>query len=540
MTRSLLTPLLLVFLLVLGPVASACPLCDQPPASAPVADAPPEAAFEAAAPSALLEDERPWLLGLENGRYTEIQGRFSDAKAADPAHHLVTNAAASKLLGDRATERTAFLRTKAENGRLPEEFRREAVGLFWVRGMQVSPQDRAWLREATLPKAPEAPKGGPGKTSPTPPGAEGKPVAAGATPAQTAELLTKLTASLEIDRTNPKNAAALDEALANLVNTPTGRDLALDWVAFGAKAKVEFGPVDNSKVVVMNGRRILQASGGHTATSADPPIVTLNQDFLDTDPDFRRVKMAAILGHEMFGHAFEAQRSKRAGIAHDTMYYYRGDEAGAGLVGWLVQTELGGRLDNGHMWNYLADPERYHATLKTNLPYYSTTLSTKEMKAPIHTLESRVAGIDVARKSARDYEEAMKGWTPVIDHFVTTHKMEQAKFSSLKEDVDRAAEWAESTIKDNDAIEAHLKGTLEHWKKPEMEPSLKKLAETSGGPYLAEFEGRLSGRADRLRKLVAGRSQEPPVPPVPGKLTMDELRKMYEKDVLDNPKHWKK
>ena len=55
-------------------------------------------------------------------------------------------------------------------------------------------------------------------------------------------------------------------------------------------------------------------------------------------------------------------------------------------------TGLAGKSESGrgcrlfittpNLWNYLADPEKYHASLKTNLPYYSTTLSTAEMRSP--------------------------------------------------------------------------------------------------------------------------------------------------------------
>ncbi|PIR15373.1 MAG: hypothetical protein COV48_14745, partial [Elusimicrobia bacterium CG11_big_fil_rev_8_21_14_0_20_64_6] len=331
MTRSRLSPLLLSLFLLAGTLASSCPDCDQPPASEPISNPAPQSVFEAAAPGALLPEEREWLLTLEDGRYASVNGRLSDREAPAPAQHLLTNSAAWTLLGRRASERTAVLRALAKKGDLSEEARGEAVALFWVRGTLVSPEDRDFLRLITQPKS--KPEPGVGGFQAGLLGTEGA-VAPGNTAdpkAQAAGLLKSLRASLDITvGTDPREAAAMNEALENLIKTPTGRELALEFVASGARAKLEFGKVENSATVISNGRRILRASGGHTETFKKPPVVVLNQDYLDTDPDFRRVNMTATLGHELFGHALEIQRAEKAGVSHMSVYYYRGDEAGSG------------------------------------------------------------------------------------------------------------------------------------------------------------------------------------------------------------------
>ncbi len=542
MSRRLLAPLVLGAVLLLGTSAPACVTCDAPPASVLETDPPPQAPFEAATPGALLAEEREWLLTLEDGRYEEVNGRLSDRKA--PAdEHLLTNSAAWALLGRRAAERTAALRPLARNGRLPEVVRGEAVALFWLRGTLLSPEDRDFLRAATLPE--DKPQAGAGELEA---GAEGPGgvTAAGGPPAasaaaQSAALLRSLRASLDIaPNADPRAVAAMDEALVSLVGTPTGRELALEFTASGSRAKLEFGEVKNSATVIMNGRRILRSSGGHTFTSENPPRVVLNQDYLDTDPDFRRVNMTATLGHELFGHAFEVQRAKKAGLSLKSVYHYRGDEAGSGLIGWLVQAELGGRLDNGHMWNYLADPERYHTGLKTNLPYYATTLSLAEMRAPVATLESRVAAIDTARKSGNAYAASMVAWRPRIAHFVSAHGMDAAQFSSLHEDIAAAVVWNNSHQASLDSIHTHLTGTIERWKKPESAPLKTELAAASRSAYMRQAEARLAARADRLRGIVGGRTREATIPPVPGKLTWDDLHRLFEQDQQDHPDHWGK
>lgn len=544
MSRLLPAVVAFALFLALGAPAPACPTCDLPPAAAPVADPPPQAVFEAAAPGALLPAEKEWLLAYDGARFAWLNGRLADKSLSGAVNHLLTNAAAWNLLGMRASERVAVLRGQLKDGRLPEELRTEAVALFWLRGTLLSREDSDFLRSVTQPKSKGSPAAGALDIKKEDAGAGASVQAAGAVSAagaQDAALLADLRASLDLEPgADPRAAAAMDEALASLVGTPTGRELALEWTASGAKAKLAFGPVANSSTVLMNGRRILRASGGNTQTAKDPPVVTLNQDYLDTDADFRRVNMASTLGHELFGHAFEAQRSKKAGISHEAVYYYRGDEAGSGLVGWLVQAELGGRLDNGHMWNYLSDPEKYHAELKTNLPYYSTTLSLPEMRTPVATLEGRVASIEADRKKTRAYGASMAAWAPVIEHFIAVHGIERADFSARLDDVAAAAVWTDSHLKSLDAIETQLTGTIAQWKAPGGAALKADLLAASGSAYMRQSEERLAARADRLKALVGGRSPEPTVPPIPGKLTWADLNRMLEQDRKDNPRHLEK
>ncbi len=543
MSRRLASLVLGSFLLILGTFAPACPTCALPPASAPVSDPAPQDAFEAAAPGALLPEELDWLLALEGRRYELINGRLSDRKAADAAKHLLTNFAVWELLGRRASERTAVLRTAAKDGRLPEEFHDEAITLFWMRGTLISPEDRAFLREATRLKPKLQPGVGSfedGLRNPvTPPPAGGSNPTADPT-AQATELLRSLRHSLSIKPdADPRAAAAMNEALESLLKTPTGRELALEFTASDARATIEFDNVDNSTTVIKNGRRILYASGGYTIMGANPPRVVLNRHYLETDPDYRRVDMTATLGHELFGHAFEAQRSEKAGVPPDVIGYYRGDEAGAGLIGWLVETELGGPLDSEHMWSYLADPERYHNNLVTNLPYYATTLSLAEMRAPLATLEGRVDAIEIDRKKIRDYAVAVVAWRSAIEHFVTVHGMDRGQFSSLSEDIDATIIWNDAHQKNLDDISASLLATITHWKKPETAAALATLAEASDSTYMRQSEQRLAARTDRLRGLVAGRAWEPSIPPVPGKLTWDDLDRLMEQDRTETD-HWEK
>lgn len=541
MSRRLLLAVVLCLSFLLRTSAAACPTCDLPPASVPVSDPAPQAVFEAAAPGALLPGEADWLLAAEDGRYELVNGRLADRKSAAAEAHLLSNSRAWALLGRRATERTAALRGLARDGRLPETARGEAVSLFWVRGFLVAPADRDFLRSSTLRKAAPEPgvggfEGGIRNADDPVPGGGGRPTASAST--QAAELLRSLRASLDITPGRPGEAAAMNEVLENLVNTPTGRELAVEFIASGARAVVEFGDVANSTTGVENGRRILLASGGHTSSWEKPPRVVLNRHYLDTDPDYRRIRMAGTLGHELFGHGFEEQRASSSGVSFNSVYHYRGDEAGAGLIGWLVEAEMGGRLSNGHMWNYLADPEKYHAELKTTDAYYSTTFSTAELRSPVAALEARVAAAEKDRVKTQEYAESMLGMRRAIEHFVAVHGMNQEDFSSLSDDIDSGLLWSKNHLASLDKIKAWLTAVITKWKSPEAAPLLAELAAAANSTYMRQAEDRLAARADRLRGLVGGREREPSIPPIPGKLTWSDLNGLIEKDRNDNPTHW--
>jgi hypothetical protein len=247
--------------------------------------------------------------------------------------------------------------------------------------------------------------------------------------------------------------------------------------------------------------------------------------------------MAGTLGHELFGHAFEVQRAKKAGVSFPAVYHYRGDEAGSGLIGWLVETEMGGRLSNGHMWNYLSDPEKYHASLKTTSGYYATTFSTAEMRSPVTSLEARLAAVETNRAKTQDYAASMLRMRRTIEHFVADHGMNRADFSSLTDDVASGLQWSSTHLTELDGIKGRLTDTIAKWKSPESAELLTHLSAASGSTYLRQAEERLAARADRLRGLVGGRSPEPSIPPVPGKLTWSDLNGLIAQDRKNNPEH---
>jgi hypothetical protein len=520
-----------------GPAVAYTPP-SQPDAAEPVADVSPKAPFNADAPGALLASERAWLQTTEGGRFVVARGRVSDTREPDPKKRVLTNERMEEILRRRAGERVAALRRAP----LDEGARREASSLLWLRGTALSPADQKFLRgAANLPRlsAPQpgvnfdggAAHGGVVGGPYGPGRALGGPVASAAA-ADDPVLLKNFMDRVEIlPDSDPRSAPAIRAALGDILKTPTGREIARAFVAENAHAQVRFSKVEGSATVLENGKRVIQASGGNTETWQDPPIVNLNRDYLDTDPDYMRMNVAATLAHEMLGHGLQAQRDKRAGLPFEINNSYRGDEANAGLIGWLVQTELGGPLDNGHMWNYLKNPEIYHRSLQTNMAYYSVSFSTAEMLDPVGTLKSRLGGVVKARARLQTSADEMKFWRKVVEHFIQEHGVPRDRFKSISDDIDGfLGHWVKLASDNFDEIDAALKAKIALLESPKGAELLKAYKAAAGSAVLAEDEARLARYRARLAKLTEGRHPEESVPPVPGMITWDELGKMWEND----------
>lgn len=531
-------PILLFLALLLGArSAVACPACEAPsPRPEASVDAGPDAVFRPDAPGALEPQEALWLSSLENGRYARQPGAIVDTRAPDPLRHALTNAQVQSLLARNATARVAALREKARAGPLERDAHAEAVTLFWTRGPLLNEADRQLLRDLIMPHFGKAPE--PGKGPGAPPVAGGSGALSAPAAAEAEALLNTLVSRVTlVDHDDPRQAAGLRDAFRGLLASQTGREMAQQFIAEGATAKVSFEQIEGSHISSVNGRMVLNTSGGHAKVAETPVHVVLNRHYLDTDPDYRRVKVAGTLAHELFGHAFERQRADKLKIT-DSLYHYRGDEAGSGLLGWLVETELGGRVSNGHMWNYLRDPEVYHRGLQTNLPYYAATFSVEEMKNPIDTLRARRAQVEESRASMKAWLASTVAWRPRAQHFIDVHKMDAAVFGTIFESIKNTEIWAESHDKDLNDIGAYMDEMTGHWSSPKGRAYRDRVVNQSRSPYFAQAEARLKARQERLRLLVGARQPESQTPPIPGHLQMQDLYDLYDKDRLNNPNHW--
>ena len=533
MNPALRTLASLCLLGLLGPAAFACTLCDRPLPQATHEGAAAEP-FDTRRPPGLLPEERTALLAAESGRFTLKSFHFVDGKAAEPKAHLLSNEAAQAFLKNRAQSLVAGLRAKQDAGQLLASDRQQALLLYWYRGPLLAAAERGFL--ASLNQAAF------GRAPPKPEGSGKGPVSAGPAAAPDDGLLQRLRGQLEFDdHGDPRQAAELDAAVNRLLESPTARTIAEEFIAQGKKVRVSFEPVENSKVIELNGKKIIRASGGSTASDGDKIHVRLNKDYLGTDADFIAAELPSTLGHELLGHGLEHIKARKAGV-DDTYGAYHSNEANAGLVGWIVDAERGVPLNDGHMWSYLRDPEEYHRGLKTNMAYYAGTFSTEEMERVVPVLSERLANAkkELARQPQLTAQE--KAWLPIIDHFVSVHGIKSASFTSEREAI---ASYIDDTAPSRQArlqeIIAYVQSHMDWYKTKDGAKDIARMKADAKKPFFAEVERAADARRTHLKTLTDGRPQaESFTPPPPGQIERAELQEMYQKDKKEHPEHWPK
>jgi len=500
-------------------------------AAAVTASAGPDDLFDARAPGALQPGQREFLLALENGRYTLKEGRLLDSRPADPARPQLSNARVAELLA-------------GTHGGAGGGSGASAAG------------DAAIARSLA-----RVPKGGPAQANfdgdiargggiRGPPSADGAASSTGRA-VDPAVLQAQFLQRLVFKGTKPEREA-LGEAIATILKTRTGRELATQFVAEKAVAEVKMSAIANSTTIVNEGKKTLSGTSGMTDTEKDPPLVEINRAFLETDPEYRRLAVAGTLAHELFGHAFEQQRAKKAGLSHAAHYFYRGDEAGSRLIDWMIQTELSGKTVDGDPETYLADVEGYHRDLITTDPYYTTTMSRAEMKNPATTLKGRRQRLADAAAAHEAGLKDMNEWRPIIEHFVKAHKVTRARLKPAETELSNF--FAEAAVRQAKlaAMREQLEGRIAYWATPEGMKEKQSLIQASDSPYMIKMEATLAARARALRRLQAAgrdpasgaviRFEEGLVitaSPGDAPIDLDELGIMYREDKKKNPGHWK-
>jgi len=500
-------------------------------AAAVTASAGPDDIFNAGTPGAFQPGQKEFLLALENGRYALKEGRIIDARPADPPRSALTNAKVAELLrgtrggggggadpvaalGDAANQRAL---SRLSNPNPPQtNFDGGAARAGGVRG--------------------------PPPTGATGSGAVGQAAAGAADPTVLqAQFLQRL-----VFKGTPAERAALAESVSTILQSPTGRQLAAQFVAEKASAEIKLAVIEHSKAVGPPGKKTVTGTAGMTETEKVPPVVTLSRAYLDTDPAYRRLAMAGTLAHELFGHAFEDQRARKAGLTHDAHYYYRGDEAGSRLIDWTIQTELAGKTVEGDPSKYLEDVEGY----------YAITLSLKEMKNPAATLKGRRAAVAAAAVESAKGIQTMKEWRPIVEHFATTHHVSRTRLKSAEQELADYFGWADIHAVKLVEIKEAIEGRIKYWETPEGLKVKKSVIAAADAPYLKNYEATLAARAKTLRRLRAkaaaggrGPSSDGPgivLPDLDSKtpkgdsVDLDALGVMYSYDLKSNPRHWKK
>ena len=474
----------------------------------------------------LLPEELAYLQEAEGGRYRLQESHVFDAQSGV----LLTKVAAEPLLRTHAQGVVAELRQKQKASALREADRKQALLLYWYRTPLLPAEDAAFLASlnpAAFGKVPSFALGA-------------KPAAQPAAAGASAGLAERLLQQVDLAG-DPAQKTALRDAVNMMLATPTGRQLAEEFVATGAQARVSFTAYPNTQVLEVNGKKTLYGIYGTTGTSQEVINVSLNQDFLKTDRAFYQHHLAPVLAHELLGHGLEAVKAKKAGVWQTYNTYYRENETNARLVGWSVEAELGGKIHTADMFSYLRDPEAYHKSLQITLPYYSTVMSPAEGRDAAGTLAARLQRTKEELGKIPGYIASWESWLPIAEHFIAAHKLARDSFRSLLEQIDNMSKkYLPSRIEVLKGIVAHLESSLTRFQGQGGAAASRGLKTDFSKGFFAGEEARVKSNREHLEVLLKGRSYEPFSPPPSGQVSLEKLREMYTQDKKDHPEHWRK
>lgn len=358
-------------------------------------------------------------------------------------------------------------------------------------------------------------------------------------------LLSRLTLD---DQGDASHATAMRRAVRSMLDTPTGRELARQFISEGVRGVVRFEAFEGSRLYDTNGRRIFYAPRAYTDWKGDHVSVRMNLDYLGTDAQFQEQDLPPTLAHELFGHGLWYFRAA-AENALQAFHHHELNETNARLVGWLVDFEMDRRFEENGAWNYLQDPTQFLRNLKLRLPYYALTFSNEELARPLEALETRLTSAGAKRTRLEGELNNHRSWNAVIDHFVTRHGMPERHFALLRQTMRDTEQNYRDEVATMDAIISDLEGTIARMKAEPDRQSERYLQWAATHPLFARLEAAARENARRLHELVAKTSTPPAsappqatgsaAEPESDQLTFDDLMRLYQQDRQGHPDHWR-
>lgn len=348
------------------------------------------------------------------------------------------------------------------------------------------------------------------------------------------------------DRGRPDEKTALENSFLRLLETPTGRHYAEEFLAQGLTAVVRFDDFPDSQLFLIDNRKRFFAAQAYTDWRPEGYAeIRLNRHFVDGDPEIMHDILPGIIGHELLGHGLWYGRAAQLNL-YLAFHYHELNETLARLVGWSIDYELNNRFEENGAWSYLSDPNGYLSNLKLRLPYYAVTLSAAEMADTLGTLRSRLAPAKEEIERAKRNLAAQKTWLPLLDHFSAHHGIPAKRFELLRTELNDHVGRYQNEVINSEAVVSTLMdliGKLEA--EPERESS-RYLSEASTHLFFKHLHAdtvRLGAELAALTRAKPPVAARGPAPRPADQITFDELQKMYEDDLAADAKrsdkHWR-
>ncbi|MFA6435005.1 MAG: hypothetical protein WCW52_09950, partial [Elusimicrobiales bacterium] len=304
------------------------------------------------------------------------------------------------------------------------------------------------------------------------------------------QLAAKFKKRLKIDdHGNPAEKAALEAMILRMMDSPTAREKAAQFIKAGATAKVAFEEMPGSAIATVAGKKTVWGALGYTRTT-DPPNVKLNKLFMKYASD----KGISVLTREMLGHVLE--RKKVPNTLTDLYDMNMDEEENANLIGWLTAAELGSRPAD-EVWNYVQNPSE-HMEASTDLTgSYALILNSDDMYIPELVYAQRLSAVEAKLDRYRNESHTNSYYLRFIDHLATAHKLNPASFRDIKDDINGDA----IIIKKLEEVKKVLQDSLAFLKSDKGKVWIDKLAQAAGSDYFKQKDQAIKNYRDRLETL---------------------------------------
>lgn len=348
------------------------------------------------------------------------------------------------------------------------------------------------------------------------------------------------------DRGRADEKKALEDAFKRMLDTPTGRHYAEEFLAEGLTAHVHFEDFPDSQLYLVDGRKKFYAAQAYTDWRQEGYAeIRLNRHYVDGDPQFMHDSLPSIIGHELLGHGLWYGRAAKENL-YLAFHYHELNETLARLVGWSIDHEQDGRFEEAGAWTYLSDPAHYLANLKMRLPYYAVTFGHKEMADPLATLRARLVSAEQSVAHARQNLAAQKTWLPVLDHFSSGHGIPAKRFDMLRKELSDLEAHYENEVVNAESIVREVGALIGRIEAEPNHDSELYLKQASAHPFFSRLDAETAKLGASLTKAAS--AAVPAVKPQVAsarpadQISWEELAKMYQDDVAADAKrtvkHW--
>lgn len=342
------------------------------------------------------------------------------------------------------------------------------------------------------------------------------------------------------DRGSARERAGLERTVRRMLESPTARKYAQQFVDAGIPGVIKFDEVEGSKVYEFERRRIFYAPRAFTDWKDGVAVVRLNRDYLDSDEEYFFEDAPPTLAHELLGHGLWYGRMAKDNL-QDGFHVHENNETNAKLVGWLASWELNRRHHDTYAYEYLQDPKSYLRNLKLRQPYYALTYADSDLPDPLAALRGRLAQLPALRASYQQGLANVRSWPPIVDHFIGHHGVPESRFAKLKEDLVQREAALNGELATLASIEQNIQATIDYYESEGGKPGLAYLKAMGQYRQFGALQADVDAMTAQLREAMTREQARPSPPPLPWpdeQITWTEFQEMFQRDARENPTHW--